>query len=255
MKVLIIEDEKPAADKLEILLKKHDVSISVLGKAPSVKKGIQLIQDHADEIDLIFMDIQLTDGLSFEIFESVNIKKPIIFTTAFDQYALDAFKVNGIDYLLKPITFSALKNSLNKLKELQKPSQESPSLTDINSILSHLNQKQYKERFMVKVGEHIHSIPTDQILFFYAEGRDAYFITRENKKYLIDYKLESLEELLDPKIYFRANRSNIVNIETIVDVLVYSNSRLKLNLEIPYDKDVIVSREKVQSFKDWYDGQ
>ena len=128
------------------------------------------------------------------------------------------------------------------------------NLPDITNILSKLQQKQYKERFMVKIGEHIHSILTSEILFFYAEGRDAYFITKANKKYIIDHKLESLGELLDPKIYFRANRSHIVNIESINDVLVYSNSRLKLNLSVSYDKEVIVSREKVTAFKEWYDG-
>lgn len=254
MNVIIIEDEKPAVEKLIILLKKYDEGIAVLGKASSVKSGVELIQNHADELDLIFMDIQLTDGLSFEIFESVNIKKPIIFITAFDQYALEAFQSHAIDYLLKPITFEAVKNSLNKLKSLQQSNPEQDNLNNLNSILSKLQQKNYKERFMVKIGDHIHSILTADILFFYAEGRDAYFINKENKKYLIDHKLESLTELLDPKIYFRANRSHIVNIDAIKDVLVYSNSRLKLSLSVSFDQEVIISREKVAAFKAWYDG-
>lgn len=255
MNVVIIEDEKPAVEKLIILLKKYDDTIAVLGKASSVKNGIELIKNHDSEIDFIFMDIQLTDGLSFEILEQVDIQKPIIFITAFDQYALKAFQSNGIDYLLKPITFEALKNSLNKLKALQKSNAPKSNFPDLNTLLSQLQQKQYKERFMVKIGDHIHSILTADILFFYAEGRDAYFITNENKKYLIDHKLESLIELLDPKIYFRANRSHIVNIQAINDVLVYSNSRLKLGLSIPFDNEVIISREKVGDFKAWYDGK
>ncbi|MEO1099198.1 MAG: LytTR family DNA-binding domain-containing protein, partial [Bacteroidota bacterium] len=179
-----------------------------------------------------------------------------IFITAFDEYAIDAFKVNSIDYLLKPITFNDLSGALEKLEQMKVNlggNGENQQL-DINSMLSQLQQKTYKNRFMVKLGEHIKSITTDKIEFFYAEGRNVYLVTNENRKFIIDFKLEDLEDLLDPKSFFRANRTFIMNIEGITDVVVYSNSRLKIIPRLDYDKEIIVSREKVTSFKEWMSG-
>ena len=255
MKVIIIEDEKPAVEKLERLLLECDPENYVVAKAGSIKKSIEIFNENDGDYDLVFMDIQLTDGKSFEIFEHVSINKPVIFLTAYDQYAIEAFKVNGIDYLLKPLTLEALTTSLDKferLKEQLKP--QSDDLVSLAKTLSKYSAQSYKSRFMVKLGEHIRSVETTDVSLFYAEGRTAFLITKNRDKYVVDFKLESLEGLLDPARFFRVNRTFILNISSIKDVLVYSNSRLKITPVIDFDKEIIVSREKVGAFKDWFGG-
>ena len=258
MKVYIIEDEIPAAEKLERFLKRYDESIEMVGRAMSVKEAVHWIQTDGNA-DLLLMDIQLTDGLSFDIFKEVQLDIPVIFTTAYNEYAIEAFKANGIDYLLKPITFEALGESLDKFHSLKsrlsEPGQtEATSVIDLQSALQMLSKREYKTRFMVKIGEHIKSVTTDQIDLFYAEGRNAYIVNKEGRRLIIDYKLETLEEMLDPQQFFRVNRTYIIDINAIKDVLVYSNSRLKIILNQKFDKEIIVSREKVQAFKKWFDG-
>lgn len=253
MKFLIVEDELPAAEKLERYLLKYDPSSKVIAIVDSVEKGVEWLSLNQDSIDLIFMDIQLLDGLSFQIFQKVNVRKPVIFTTAFNEFALDAFKVNSIDYLLKPITFTDLSASLKKLESLREQLQPEQS-ERIQQAVSSMKTKEYKNRFMVKLGEHIRSITTDQIALFFADGRDVYLVTTQPRKFIVDYTLESLEGILDPKIFFRLNRTFILNINSIKDVLVYSNSRLKITLLQEFDKEIIVSREKVGEFKEWFDG-
>jgi two-component system LytT family response regulator len=255
MKVLIIEDEIPAAEKLERYLLKYDASTTVAAILDTVESAVAWLRDHQNEVDLIFMDIQLKDGLSFQIFQQVPVKKPVIFTTAFNEFALDAFKVSSIDYLLKPITFTDLSASLKKLESLREQLQQPKDQPErLQALVANLKTKEYKTRFMVKLGEHIRSITTDQIGLFYADGRDVYLVTIQNRKFIIDYTLESLEDILDPKVFFRLNRTFILNINAIKDVLVYSNSRLKITLVQDFDKEIIVSREKVGDFKEWFDG-
>ena len=251
MNVIIIEDEVPAAEKLERYLAKYDGSIRVIAKFDAVAPTVSWLQENQDQVDLIFMDIQLTDGLSFQIFQQIPIHKPVIFTTAFNEYALDAFKVNSIDYLLKPITFTDLSTSMLKLETLRQQFASRDQSQRMRDALATFQQKQYKSRFMVKVGEHIRSITTDQISMLYADGRDVYMVTTQGRKFIIDYTLESLENILDPKNFFRINRTFILNINAIKDVLVYSNSRLKITLTQEFDKEIIVSREKVNEFKNW----
>ncbi|WP_339608187.1 LytTR family DNA-binding domain-containing protein [uncultured Roseivirga sp.] len=259
MKVFIIEDEIPAAEKIQRYLKRYDENIEILGQAMSVKQAISWLDENHD-VDLLLMDIQLTDGLSFDIFKSVKIDIPVIFTTAYNEYAIEAFKANGIDYLLKPVTFDALSESLDKFKNLknrlsEQGKVETESVIDLQAALQMLSKREYKTRFMVKIGEHIRSVTTDTIHLFYAEGRNAYIVTEEGKRLIIDYKLETLEEMLDPKKFFRVNRSYIIEINAIKDVLVYSNSRLKIILHLNFDREIIVSREKVNAFKTWFDGE
>jgi two-component system LytT family response regulator len=255
MKVIIVEDEIPAAEKLERYLQKYDSSIEIVARFDSVQTSVSWLKENQNAIDLIFMDIQLTDGLSFQIFNQVQVYKPVIFTTAFNEYALDAFKVNSIDYLLKPITFTDLSASLKKLETLRQQFQWNQEHQDkVQQAFSSLKTREYKNRFMVKLGEHIRSITTDQIGLLYADGRDVYLVTTQNRKFIIDYTLEALEDILDPKIFFRLNRTFILNINAIKDVLVYSNSRLKITLQQEFDKEIIVSREKVGEFKEWFDG-
>jgi DNA-binding LytR/AlgR family response regulator len=255
MKVIIVEDEVPAAEKLERYLQKYDASIQVVARFDSVSTTVPWLKENQDSIDLIFMDIQLIDGLSFQIFQQVQVKRPVIFTTAFNEFALDAFKVNSIDYLLKPITFTDLSSGLKKFENLRQQFQLNGDQTEkVQQAFSTMKTREFKNRFMVKLGEHIRSITTDQISLFYADGRDVYLVTNQNRKFIIDYTLEALEDILDPALFFRLNRTFIVNINAIKDVLVYSNSRLKITLVQEFDKEIIVSREKVGEFKEWFDG-
>lgn len=255
MKVLIIEDESPAAEKLERYLHKFDPSIEIMGVLDSAAAAVERLKS-GDKPDLIFMDIQLRDGLSFQIFQQVSVRTPVIFTTAFNEFALDAFKVNSIDYLLKPITFTALSASMQKLGTMKAALNNDDQEKRVNAVFSNpdLKTKDYKTRFMVKFGEHIRSITTDQIVVLFADGRDVYLVTQQNRKFIIDYTLEALEDVLDPQQFFRPNRTFIININAIKEVLVYSNSRLKVLLTQEFDKEIIVSREKVGEFKEWFDG-
>lgn len=260
MNVVIVEDEIPAAEKLERYLLRYNPDIQVLAKLQSVEDSVAWFKENQAETDLIFMDIQLIDGQSFAIFEQVEITKPIIFTTAYDEYALKAFEVNSIAYLLKPITFPDLSAAIDKLSLLQGANSTGKADDTIpiefKALLSGISdQKKYKSRFMIKIGEHIRSVTDDKILFFYAEGRNAYITTDQGRRLIIDYKLEELENILDPKLFFRVNRTFIVNINAINDVIVYSNSRLKVITEVPPEKEIIVSREKVGAFKQWFDGE
>jgi len=254
LQVLIVEDETPAAEKLERYLSRYSENIVVRGKAQSVEEAVNWLEANQSTVDLIFMDVQLQDGMSFEIFKEVKVNKPVIFVTAYNEYALDAFKVNGIDYLLKPITFTDLSNSLKKVESLGNQLRWRDERNE--AVLQTLStpERSYKNRFMVKLGDHIKSITTDQISLFFADGRDVYLITNQLRKFIINYNLENLEEILDPKIFKRINRSYILNISAIQDVVVYSNSRLKISLHIKWEPEIIVSREKVGDFKEWFDG-
>ncbi len=254
LNVLIIEDEAPAAEKLERYLLKYSSNIKILNRLDSVTTAVEWLEDHQAEADLIFMDVQLTDGKSFEIFKRVRVVKPVIFVTAYNEYALDAFKVSSIDYLLKPITLTDLSTSLQKLESLSEQLRWSESKSDEVLELLSGKDRPLKTRFMVKLGDHIRSVTAQQISVFFADGRDVYLITDQHKKFIIDYTLENLEEVLDPKSFFRINRSYIININAIQDVMVYSNSRLKITLNIKWDPEIIVSREKVGDFKQWFDG-
>lgn len=251
MKVAIIEDEPLAAEKLKRYLGKCDASITVLVVLESLETAIPWIQENNNTVDLYFMDVQLTDGLSFEIFGSIPINKPVIFTTAFDEFAIDAFKVNSIDYLLKPITFTDLSRSLKKLKALEKQFANSDQIAP---AIAKMATKRYKDRFLIRIGNHLRSVLTGDILAFYAEGRDVCLVNTEGKEYLVEYTIESLKELLNPKEFFRVNRSYLVSLNAITDVVVYSNRRLKLTLRNSVEKEIVVSREKVADFKKWFEG-
>lgn len=250
MKVVIVEDEVLAVEKLERYLLKYNDEIEVVGKLDGISNSINYFKEN-ENFDVVFMDIQLTDGLSFEIFNKVTIEKPIIFITAFDEYAIDAFKVNSIDYILKPITFTDISRAMNKLKSIQNLFKSKEILKKVGEELV---QRKTKDRFLVRLGNHIHSIKTNDIALFYAEGRTVHLITYEGKKFIVDFKLEDLNQLLISTVFYRVNRSFIININAIKDVVVFSNSRLKISPTIAVDKDIIVSREKVSAFKNWFEG-
>jgi len=255
LNVLIVEDETPAVEKLERYLQKYSAEINVKGVCDSIESAVTWLQANQSSIDLVFMDIQLKDGLSFGIFQKVNVHKPVIFITAYNEYALEAFKVNSIDYLLKPVTFPDLSASLQKLENLRDQLVMNESkLEKIKSLAVQTTAKSFKARFMVKVGDHIRSITTDQVILFYADGRDVYLVTQQLRKFIIDFTLEALEEVLTPNSFFRVNRTYIISIHFIQDVVMYSNSRLKIATIPVWDREIIVSREKVSEFKDWFDG-
>ena len=250
MKVLIIEDELPAAEKLERYILKYDDSIHIIATLTSVADAVKWLKNHEKSVDILFVDIQLSDGLSFEIFNQVQVQKPIIFTTAFDEFAVDAFKLNSIDYILKPITFTEVSKALEKYKNFK----SILSYETIQSASEAFNNTSFKNRFLVRLGNHIHSIKTEETALFYAEGRTVFLVTNEGKKFILDYKLEDLEQVLDSRDFMRVNRTFIINMEAIKDVIVYSNSRLKLILNVKTDNDIIVSRDRVSAFKTWFGG-
>lgn len=250
MNVVIIEDEPLAQEKLTRYLLKYNSNINILCNLSSILDAVAWFKNN-DNFDIVFMDIQLLDGISFEIFNNVSITKPVIFITAFNEYAVDAFKVNSIDYILKPITFTDVSKAMNKLKLMQNLFLSNEKVAKIQQVIK---QKKYKDRFLVRLGNHIHSIKTDDIALFYAEGRTVYLVTNENKKFIVDYKLEDITTLLTPEKFFRVNRSFMLQINAIQDVLVYANSRLKITPKVKTEKEVIVSREKVAAFKNWFEG-
>ncbi|MDP2334884.1 MAG: LytTR family DNA-binding domain-containing protein [Bacteroidota bacterium] len=249
-KVLIIEDEKPAADWLRQLILKFDPQISVLAVIDSVSGAAEWFHQNPSP-NLVFMDIQLADGLSFEIFERVKVPCPVIFTTAYEEYAVKAFKVNSVDYLLKPIAFSELEAAFKKFASQH---QEVPEVTiELLNKVKEMLRKQYKTRFVIKVGEHLKSIPVEDILFFYSLEKATYLCTADFKTYLVDYSLDRISEMVDEHRFFRINRKYILSNQSITDIVVYSNSRLKIKLKKPDEESIIVSRDKVPGFKEWLD--
>ncbi len=249
MRIIIIEDEKPAARLLQRKVEKLGLSIETL--LHSVEEALHWFQNNQHP-DLIFLDIQLSDGLSFEIFEQIEIKSAVIFTTAFDEYALRAFKLNSIDYLLKPIDEDDLEIAISKFKmQFQKSSISSLDFEAIKRMLVNPNEKTYKQRFTIKIGEHLKMISINDVECFYSENKGTYLHTLDNRDYLLDATLEQLESELNPKDFFRVSRKFIIPLKAIKDIVVYSNSRLKIILPSYKADEVIVSREKVNDFKDW----
>jgi len=250
MNILIIENEKPAADKLVRLLTKIDNSITILGVIETVEETINRLREKPIP-DLILMDIQLDDGLCFEIFETVTVDIPIIFTTAYDEYILKAFKVNSIDYLLKPVDEALLKSALAKFVKLY--ADKDPFKRDFKQLLFEF-RNQYKSRFLIKIGEKYKSVPAGEISHFYISERSVFLSDNKGKDYGIDYSLDQLQAMLDPRKFFRINRECIVNIEAISLMYSYSSSRLQLTLKEKEKSDLfVVSREKVTEFKRWID--
>ncbi|MFD0962828.1 LytR/AlgR family response regulator transcription factor [Pseudofulvibacter geojedonensis] len=249
MNVLIIEDEKPAARRLYRMLEKQGVKVATM--LHSVAESKDWFMEN-NQPDLVFLDIQLSDGLSFEIFENLDLKSAVIFTTAYDEYALEAFKLNSIDYLLKPIDEEDLHIALNKYKTFFSDSEEvNQSIIDIKRILLGEQKKIYKTRFTIKVGQHLKIIETKDIECFYSQNKGTYAYTKSGRSYLLDMTLEQLELEVDLGSFFRINRTFIVNISKITDIISYSNSRLKISLNTFNEQELIVSRDRVKDFKNW----
>jgi DNA-binding LytR/AlgR family response regulator len=253
MKILIVEDEELAVKKLQKTLLSIDRMVEVVGVTDSIKSTVDYLKSNPPP-DLILMDIELADGQSFEVFNLVPVKGPVIFITSYDEYALKAFKVNSVDYLLKPVQKEELEGALNKYKELNMGDRGNNS-NDINNLIKELQNKlqpkEYRKRFLVKQAQKLVSIEVDDIAYFYSDGRLNFFKTRDNRKFVVDYTMDELSDMLDPEKYFRISRSFYVSVDSIDQIHDYFGNRLLLNLNPALDKEALVSREKVMDFKKW----
>ncbi len=248
MKVLIIEDEKIASEKLRSMLLEIDPKIVVIAQLDSIKESVEFLLHNS--VDLIFLDIQISDGISFSIFEQVEVKTPIIFTTAYDQYAIKAFQLNSIGYLLKPIRKQELQDCLQKLHELK----NSFSI-DFETLLAQIQGKEhlYKKRFLIQIGDKIKKIEIDEISYFYAWEKGVSLRTKKGNSYPLEYTLDKLETMIDPQLFFRINRKYLIHINSIVTMIAYSRGRVKLELDPVADDefDTIVSVDRSAEFKKW----
>lgn len=253
MNVLIVEDEEPAATRLKKLLLEIEPDAEILEVVVSVQSAIRWFREHPMP-DLIILDIHLADGQSFEIFKQVDIHVPVIFITAFDEYAIQAFKVNSIDYLLKPFKKEELEASLKKFHMLN--SVKSKSTIDFSQLLSTLKdpKPEFKKRFIIRYGDHIKAIETNTIAYFFTEEKINFMRTDDNKTFPLDFNLDKLESMLDPSVFFRINRQFIISIHCIDQMFAFSKSRVKIKLKPPIDEDTIVSTERSASFKEWLGG-
>lgn len=253
MRILLIEDETLAAERLVNMLQKMDAGIMLAAHLKSVEASVEWLQSNPHP-DLIISDIRLLDGLCFAIFERVKVEVPVIFTTAYDQYAMKAFEVNSIDYLLKPIEQGKLKTALEKATKRLPPQSTQPGInyTELLKLLQS-PQQQYKSRFMVKLGQKIVAIPVEKIAYFFSESKLTYLVAHDQKKYPIDQPLDELVSLLDPRIFFRVNRQFIITFQCIAEIHPYFKGRMKLNLTPAASEEVIISSERTPEFKKWID--
>jgi DNA-binding LytR/AlgR family response regulator len=252
MNVLIIEDEPLAAQRLEKIAKELKPGLTVVDKIDSVKRSVEWFRKNTAP-DLVLMDIQLADGISFQIFDQCEIKAPVIFTTAFDEYALKAFKVNSIDYILKPVDKEELSNAFKKFETLTEGTSQNVKMMESIGYAMQMLTKKYKERFVVKVGEHLKSVEVAEVLFFFSLEKTTFAQTKDGRKHILDFTMDQLEGLINPDRFFRINRKYFVAVDSIQDMVSFTNSRLKLILKTSDDPEIIVARERVQEFKDWLD--
>lgn len=254
MKILIIEDEALAAKKLRKMVEENEPGAVVVGMTDSIESSVEWLKTE-EQPDVILMDIELADGQSFEIFNRVDVKSTIIFTTAYDEYALRAFKVNSIDYLLKPVTVEDLQGAFQKLKTRLGVSEvNNTAKIDIDTIVQAIKNKSaqsYKKRFLVKQGQRLISVDISEIAFFYTEDKVSFIRSFSDQRYMVDHSLDELEELLDPEHFFRANRQFIVTVKSLDGIHHHFNGKLKINLKPVAGEDVYVSRERASDFKNW----
>jgi DNA-binding LytR/AlgR family response regulator len=255
MKIVIVEDEPHAQQELIRLLKLSGRQFDLLARIDSVEDSIEWFSAHAHP-DLVFLDIQLADGLSFDIFREIELRSAVIFTTAYDEYAIRAFKLNSIDYLLKPIKAEALETALDKFERMKKdmaPGNASIDPRQLLELVESMSPKTYKKRFMVRLGEQIKSIGTHDIAYFKAEDNVVFLVVGTGQKYIVEHSLENLEAMLDPQQFFRLNRAFIASLGSIKKVSRYFNNRLLIELDPGDEDEVLVSRARVKEFMDWLD--
>lgn len=251
MKVLIVEDEELAVKKLQKTLAAVDDTIEVAGVTDSIEETVNWLQSNPAP-DLVLMDIELADGQSFEIFKLTEVRSPVIFTTSYDEFALKAFKVNSVDYLLKPVQQDELQAALEKYHKLRGNSKAELSLDSlVKELQQKLQPREYRKRFLVKHAQKLVSIEVEDIAYFYSDGRLNFFKTNDNRKFVVDYTMDELEDMLNPDDYFRISRSFYVSVNSIDKIEDYFGNRLILQLKPAVDKEALVSREKVSDFKKW----
>ena len=250
MKILILEDEPLAAKRLESLMKSVEPNAEILAKLESVRSAVKWFNEHPQP-DLILMDIQLADGLSFELFQQVDITAPIIFTTAYDQYAIRAFKVNSVDYLLKPIEQDELEAAVDKFKMQRQPNVQDQIGKVLETLLG--QKTEWKTRFLLKAGARFDVVEVADVAYLYAEDKVVFLVTKDQKKYFVDDTLDELEQKLNPKNFFRLNRKYFSQLSAIERIEPHFNGRLKIKLRHRDDEDIYVSREKAEAFKKWLD--
>lgn len=252
MRAIVVEDEELAAERLIDLIKAIDPTMEIVAQPDTVADTLHFLKTQPVP-DVIFLDIQLADGRSFEIFERASIDSPIIFITAYDQFTLKAFKVNSIDYLLKPVQKEDLRLALEKLKKLNRKGLNGDELDLLKEIIKSKGQS-YKQRLVIRAGNKIQFKPAEEVAYFFADGKEAYMVSRkENRKHLIGYTLEELEEILDPRDFFRISRKFIVRADAIAEVKGLISSRLEVKLIQNTEHELAVSRERAQDFKTWLD--
>lgn len=251
MRVIIIEDEAPAAKRIERLIKEARPNSVILKILDSVEESVECFKEHPD-VDLIFMDIQLGDGLSFEIFNQVNVPAPVIFTTAYDHYAIQAFKVNSVDYLLKPIDEQELEKAIAKFESFRGESESADNIKEIIAAVR-ADRAHFRQRFLVKTAGRLVFIVAEDVSYFFSEEGMTFIVSKENERYLLENTLEELEGQLDPREFFRINRKMIVGSKSISRIDPYSNNRLQLTLLPNFSEEVVVSRHRTSEFKSWLD--
>ena len=256
MKTLIIEDERIAAENLQRMISQHTPQLEVCGILQSVEEAVEYFS-HSETPDLVFMDIHLADGLAFHIFDSVTIHCPIIFTTAYDQYALQAFQVNSIDYLLKPISPDDLKRAINKLEQLTSTNAESSSDSSISpqviaSMMEMVQHNKYKSYFLLPLRDKLVPLAIDQIAFIYVDEKLTRAVCFDGKSYAIDKPLDNIYSQLNPALFFRANRQYIIAHSAIKDISIWPLSKLHITLSVPTPDKIIIPRARAAEFKDWY---
>lgn len=248
MRVLIIEDEQLSAEKLQRMILKIDSTIEIAAMLESISSSVLWLQNN--NVDLIFLDIHLADGSSFAIFEQINISTPIVFTTAFDQYAIDAFRVNSVDYLLKPFSDAELQRAFDKFNQLRQPI----SAKTIEALVATLGPKQYQKRFLVESGDSILAVPATEIAYFFADAKYVFLVDKSGKQHVVSYTIDKLSELVDPALFFRLNRKFLANLSAIAKMTIWPKGRIKITLQPKVDEEVLVSAERAKDFRDWLGG-
>ena len=251
MRVVIVEDEHLTAQRLENMLHKYDASIEVASTIPSVSEAIEWFKNNEDP-DLAFMDIHLEDGQCFSIFENLNLQVPVVFTTAYDEYTIKAFKVNSVDYLMKPLNYDELVQAIEKFKRIHaQPNAAEPK--GLETLLQSLHKKEpeYKDRFLVSIGSRLKPVETAEINYFYSAEKITFLVTKDNQRFPVDYSLDKLSLVLNPKEYYRVNRQMMIKLSAITNIHLYPKGKIKLDIVPAMKEDVFVSMDKVVEFKEW----
>lgn len=246
MKILICEDEAPASKQISKHIKAVQKDAEIVAAVETGEEALSEIRKH--DLDLIFMDVELADGPCFETLDNIEINTPIIFTTAYDEYALKAFKLNSIDYLVKPITRDDIAKGLEKYKRVKKTFEKGPAFKFAKEIL---NENNYKDRFLVKLGRKLFPLKVDEIAYFIASDKLVWLVTNQKKKYIINFTLTELEEMLNPELFFRLNRQFIAHINSVKDLEPYFKGQVTVNLTPPVEYEIIISRNKTPELKEW----